>query len=167
MVDFSNENLPGYFLLLEMAFDTKRCVAFIQQALVDGSVRRMADETTLTHCLVLIHKRTTLLRVTLEAGLVFAHERKPTGFERLLNICRRTFDGDPFMRLMTIGTTHFAFEHRMVMWQLECRANFQVALKAGFRRLVRIHDGARAAASLHMQTPWSMARFAAHVRGLL
>ena len=167
MVDFSNENLPGYFLLLEMAFDTKRCVAFIQQALVDGAVRRMADGATLAHRLVFVDKRAALLRVTFEAGLVFAHERKPTGFERLLNICRRTFDGDPFMRLMTIGTTHFAFEHRMVMWQLECRANFQVALKAGFRRLARIHDGARAAASLHMQTPWPMARFAAHVRGLL
>ena len=39
VIDVSNENVPGYFLLLEMAFHTKRRVAFIQQALVDGAVR--------------------------------------------------------------------------------------------------------------------------------
>ena len=61
VVDVSNENVSGYFLLLEMAFQTKRRVAFIQQALVDGAVRRMADRATLPHCLVLIHPRAALL----------------------------------------------------------------------------------------------------------
>ena len=37
-IDVSNENVPRYFLLLEMAFDTKRSVALIQQALVNGAV---------------------------------------------------------------------------------------------------------------------------------
>ena len=70
---------PGYFLLLEMAFDTKRSVAFIQQALVDGAVRRMADDTPLPHRLVLINKRAALLRMTLEAGFVSAQESKAAG----------------------------------------------------------------------------------------
>ena len=39
VIDISNENVSGYFLLLEMAFYAKRRVAFIQQSLVDGSVR--------------------------------------------------------------------------------------------------------------------------------
>ena len=39
VVDVANKNVSGCFLLLEMAFDTERRVAFIQQALVDGSVR--------------------------------------------------------------------------------------------------------------------------------
>ena len=39
VVDVPNENVPGYFLLLEMAFYTKRRVAFVQQSLVDGPVR--------------------------------------------------------------------------------------------------------------------------------
>ena len=39
VVDVSNENVPLYFLLLEMAFYAERRVAFIQQALVNGSVR--------------------------------------------------------------------------------------------------------------------------------
>ena len=118
MIDVSNENVPGYFLLLEMAFDTKRRVALIQQALVDGAVRRMADDATLAHCLVLVDKRAALLRVTLEAGFVFAQERKTAGFEFLLDICRRALDRDAFVHLMTIGAAHFAFEHRMVMRQL-------------------------------------------------
>ena len=39
VVNVSNENVSLYFLLLEMAFYAKRRVAFIQQALVNGSVR--------------------------------------------------------------------------------------------------------------------------------
>jgi hypothetical protein len=39
VIDVSNEDVSGYFLLLEMAFYAERRVAFIQQALVDGSVR--------------------------------------------------------------------------------------------------------------------------------
>ena len=39
VIDVSDENVPGYFLLLEMAFDAKRRVALVQQALVDGAVR--------------------------------------------------------------------------------------------------------------------------------
>ena len=103
MIDVSNENVSGYFLLLEMAFDTKRRVAFIQQSLVDGAVRRMADDATLAHRLVLVDKRAALLRVTLEAGFVLAQERKAAGFEFLLNICRRAFDRDPFVHFMTIA----------------------------------------------------------------
>ena len=133
VIDVSNENVPGCFLLLEMAFDTKRSVALIQQALVDGAVRRMADDTTLPHCLMLVDKRAALLRVTLEAGLVFAQERKAAGFEFLLDICRRAFNRDAFVYLMTIGAAHLAFEHRMMMRQCERCANFEVTLEASLR----------------------------------
>jgi hypothetical protein len=34
VIDVSDENVPRYFLLLEMALQTKRRVAFIQQSLV-------------------------------------------------------------------------------------------------------------------------------------
>jgi len=30
VIDVSNENVPGYFLLLEVAFNTKRRIALIQ-----------------------------------------------------------------------------------------------------------------------------------------
>ena len=133
VIDVSNENVAGYFLLLEMAFQTKRRVALVQQALVDGAVGRMADHTTLTHCLVLVNPGTALLRVTLEARFVSAQEREPAGFELLLNIRRRAFDRDAFVYLMTIGAAHFAFEHRMMMRQCERCANFEVTLEASLR----------------------------------
>ena len=150
-----------------MAFNTKRRIAFVQQALVNGAVWRMADGATLAQRLVLVDKRAALLRMTLEAGLVFAQERKPTGFEFLLDICRRTFNGDAFVYFMTIRAAHLAFEHRMMMRQCERGANFEVTLETGFRRLSWIYDGAGTPARLHMQTPWPVARFAAHVRDLL
>jgi hypothetical protein len=133
VISVANENVAGYFLLLEMAFQTKRRVALIQKALVNRAVRRMTNGAPLPHCLVLIDKRAALLRVTLEAGFVSAQERKAAGFQRLLNVCWRAFDRDPFVRLMTIGTAHFAFGDRMMVRQLECRANFEVTLETCLR----------------------------------
>jgi hypothetical protein len=39
VIDVSDENMPGYFLLLEMTLYAEGRVAFVQQALIDGSVR--------------------------------------------------------------------------------------------------------------------------------
>jgi len=117
VIDVADENFPGYFLLLEMAFYTKRRVAFVQQSLVDGAVRCVADRAPLPYRLVLIHKRAALLRMTLEAGFVSAQERQTARSEGLLNICRRTLGRDPFVRLMAIAAAHLALKHWMVMWQ--------------------------------------------------
>ena len=130
-------------------------------------MRRMADDTTLTQCLVLIHKRAALLRVTLEAGFVSAQEREAAGLKRLLNICRRAFNRDSSVRLVAIGAAHFAFRHWMMVRQLECRANFQMTLETGLRRFSRIDNRVRRAAAFNVQTPRPMACFAAHVHGLL
>jgi hypothetical protein len=93
----------------------------------------MADRTALLHCLVRVNPGTALLRVTLEAGFVSAQERQAAGFELLLNICRRAFDRDPLVYLMTIRAAHFAFEHGMVMRQCERCANFEVTLETSLR----------------------------------
>ena len=167
VIDVSDENGAGYFLLLEMTFQTKRRIAFVEQALVDRAVGRMADHTTLTHCLVLVNPGTSLLCVTLEARFVSAQEREPAGFEFLLDICRRAFNRDAFVYLMTIGAAHLAFEHRMMMRQCERCANFEVTLETCFRRLSWIYDRAGTAAGLDVQTSGPVARLAAHVRGLL
>jgi hypothetical protein len=163
VIDVSNENVPRYFLLLEMALQTQRGVTFVQQALVDGSVGCMADHTTLTHRLVLIYKWAALLCVTLEAGFVSAQKSKAAGLERLLNVCRSTFGRDPFVRLMAIAAAHLAFKDRMMMRQLKRCANFQVTLETGVRRLSRIDDRARSTASFDVQTPGPVTRLATHV----
>src|SRR6476620_6486498 len=111
----------------------------------------MASGATLPHCLVLINKRSALLRVTLEAGFVSAQERKAAASELLLNICRGAFDRDPFVRFVAITAAHLAFKHRVMMRQLESRANLQVTLETSIRRFSRVNDRARTAASLHVQ----------------
>ena len=126
----------------------------------------MASGATLTHCFVLIDKWPALLRVTLEAGFVSAQESKAAASELLLNICRGALDCDPFVRFVAITAAHLAFKHRVMMRQLECRANLQVTLETSVRRLSRIDDRASAAAGLNVQTPGSVARLAAHVLGI-
>ena len=98
--------------------------------------------------------------------LVVLQESKAAGSELLLNICRSALDRDPFVRFVAITAAHLAFKHRVMMRQLECRANLQVTLETSVRRLSRIDDRARFTASLHVQTPRSVARLATHVRGL-
>ena len=127
----------------------------------------MADGTTLPQCLVLVNKRATLLRVALKARFVSAQESKAAGFEVLLNVCRCAFDRDSLVRVVTIGTAHFPFEHRMVMRQRKRCAHFQVTLETDLRIFPRIDDRACSAAGFDVQTPGPVARFAAHVRGLL
>src|SRR6478752_817764 len=113
----------------------------------------MASDTPLTHCLVLIDKRAPLLCVTLETGFVSAQKSKAAGSELLLNICRGALVRDPFVRLMAIAAAHLALKHRMMMRQLKRCANVQVTLETSVRRLSRINDRARTAASLDVQTP--------------
>src|SRR6516162_8825676 len=127
----------------------------------------MTDHTPLTHCLVLVHKRAALLCVTFEAGFVSVQESKAAGFECLLNICLCTFDSNPGVRVMTIGAADFAFQNRVVVRQLELRPHFQVTLETSLRRLPRIDDRVRRAATLDVQTARAMARLAAHVLSVL
>src|SRR5437763_1595583 len=98
----------------------------------------MANDTTLTHCLMLINKRAALLCVTLEAGFVSGQESKATGSELLLNIRRGAFGRDPFVWFMAIAAAHLALEHRMMMRQLKCCADVQVTLETGVWRFSRV-----------------------------
>ena len=114
-----------------------------------------------------INKRPALLCVTFEAGFVSAQKSKAAASEFLLNVCRRALDCDPFVRFVAITAAHLALKYWVMVRQLECRTNLQVALETRVRRFSRVDDRARFAASLDVQTPRSMARLAPHVDGLL
>jgi hypothetical protein len=150
VVDISDENMPRRFLLLEMTFQAKSLVAFVEQSLVDGAVGGMADHTPLTHRLVLVNKGATLRGVALEASFVSAQESKAASFERLLNIGPATLDRDTDVWIMAVSAAHFAFQHRMMMRQLELCPHFQVTLETSFRRLTWIDDRVRCAAAFNV-----------------
>ncbi len=167
MIDVSDENGAGRSLLLEMAFQTQRRVAFVQQALVDGPVRRVTNRAALPHRLMWVNKRAALLCVTFETGFVAAQESEAAGFERLLDVGATAFDCDSLVRVVTIATTHLAFQYWMVVRQLKCGANFQVALETSFRRLTWIDNRAGPTAGFDVQTPRPMTSLAAYVHSLL
>ena len=123
----------------------------------------MANDAPLAHCLVLIDEWAALLCVTFEAGFVSTQKSNATGSKLLLNVCRSVLGRDPFVRFMAITAAHLAFQHRMMMRQLERRANFQVTLETSIRRLSRINDRARSAASFDVQTPGPVTGLTAHV----
>ena len=68
---------------------------------------------------------------------------------------------------MAIAAAHLAFKYRMMMRQLKRCANVLVTLETSVRRLSRIDDGALSAAGLNVQTPGTVARFAAHIFGII
>lgn len=123
----------------------------------------MADHATLAKCLVLVNKWPPLRGMALEARLVSAQESKATGFERLLDVGPAAFDRDSLVRVMTIGATHSAFQHWMMVRQLELCPHFQVTLETGLRIFPRIDDRVRRATALDVQTARAVARLAAHV----
>ena len=123
----------------------------------------MTDHTPLTHCLVLINKGATLRGVALEAGFVSAQESKSAAFEPLLNICRCAFNCHPDVRVVAISAAHFAFQHRMVMRQLELCPHFQVALETSLGGLTRIDNSVRRAAAFYVKTSRPVTCFAANI----
>jgi len=123
----------------------------------------MAHRASLAYRFMLVHERTALLRVTLEARFISAEECKAAAFKPLLDVRRGALGGDPLVRFMAIAAAHLAFKHRMVMRQGERSANFQMTLETGVGRLPRIDDRACSSASFDVQAPGSVARLATHV----
>ena len=68
---------------------------------------------------------------------------------------------------MAIGATDLALEDRMMMWQLESRAHFGVALETSGRRSSWIDDLIALAAALHVKAARPVTRFTAHVLGVV
>jgi len=104
----------------------------------------------------------SLSGVTLETGFVSGEEGKSAALHFLLKICIAPFDRVTLVRVVAIGATHLAFQHRMMMGQLEAGSHFRVTLEAGFRIFERVNDVAAAATGFHMFATGSVARFASH-----
>ena len=68
---------------------------------------------------------------------------------------------------MAVSTAHLAFEHGMMIRQVELAALVQMALKAGLRRFTRVDDGIARAARLIVQTAGTMTGLAPSVFGVV
>ncbi len=92
----------------------------------------MACHATLAHSLMFKNEWSGLCSVALEARFVLAQESKTAAFERLLHISSAAFDRHSDVRVVTIGAAHFAFQHRMVVRQLETCPHLEMTLEACF-----------------------------------
>ena len=150
-----------------MALQTKRLVALVQHPLVDRAVGRVTNGAAFANRFVFVNERSALRGMTLETGVVRAHERDAAAFDELLQTCAAAFDRFAFVWIVAIRAAHFAFEHGMMVRQLKLRTQIQVTLKTGVRRFARINDLTLLAAGLNVQTSRAVTRFATDVLGVL
>ena len=101
----------------------------------------MAGDAAFLHRVVREDKRALLRRVALRAGFVFPFHRGAGALDRLA-----------FMRVVAVAAAHLAVFHLMAVRERKLAALVDVALEAGFGRLLRIDDGALAAAGLDVKT---------------
>ena len=127
----------------------------------------MTAHAPFAHRFVLKDKRAALRGMTLETSLVVAEQGGAAALEALRQIRAAAFDGIAFVRVVAIRAADFAFEHRMMMRQLEFRADLHVALKTRGRRFSRIDNRAFLAAALDVEAARSVTRFAADVFGVV
>ena len=117
----------------------------------------MTAQATFAQRFMLEHEWAALCRVTLETRFVLAEQRHSAAFNRLGQVRAAALNRVSFVRIMAIGATDFAFQYRMVMGQLECRAHLRMALEARGGRFSRINDRTALAATLDVKTSRSMA----------
>ena len=151
-----DQNLPISGLLLEVALQAEIRVAFYQHLLVHRTMRRMARSAPFADRLMRENKGPFLHGVALKTGFLGCSRRSPPAL-----------DDVALVRVMAVAATHLTAQNWMGVRQIEFASLVEVALKARFRRLARIDDGSSFATGLDMQTPWTMARLATRVCGIL
>ncbi len=167
VIGIADENSAAGFLFLEVTLQAQGLVALVEHSRVDRAMRRVATYATFTQGLVLENERTGLGNVTLEARFIFPEQQSSAAFDLLGKTCAAAFDRAAGVRVVAIGATHLAFEHRMMVRHLKSCPDFEVALEASVRRPPRIDNLALIAAAGNVQTSRSMARFASHLLGVV
>lgn len=140
VIGIADEDSAAGFLLLEVTLQAQRLVALVEHSCVHRTVRRVTAYTTFLECLMLKDEWTSLRHVTLETGLVLPEQQCSAAFDLLRQTCSAAFDRAADVRVVTIGATHLALQHRVMVWHFKSRAHFKVTLEAGVRRSSRIDD---------------------------
>lgn len=154
VVRIPDENMPRgnvCSLYLRVTAHAKVGIIIDEQFLVDRTVRIVADRATLVHRFMLENKWPRLRLVALRTTLVLPRHRQSA--LRLEYVAA--------VRVVAIHTAHVAFDHRMMLWQVEFRLHVQMALKAGIRLFSRVDDEGRIAAGADMLAAGAVARFTA------
>jgi len=140
----------GTSLHLRMASKAEICIPLGQHLRVYRTVRRVANDAAFAQRFMLEHERSRLIAMALGALLVAPRHGEATS--RFHNIFA--------VRIVTLHAIHSAFEHRMVLRQIEFGVRLQMALEACFWRFTGVDDElASPPAALNMFAAWSVTRF--------
>ena len=165
MVLAANEYPSTSVPLLEMAFKAERGVAFGEHARIDGTVRPVARGAPLAHRFVFEYERASLRDMTFATRVLFGRKSGAAADDGL------TFVGIVAIRASdSLACSHSAavraFQYRMSMRQTEFTAFVEVALETRLWRAIRIDNGVCGASGFFVDTPGSVAGFAAHVHSI-
>lgn len=130
MVDVADENDAICHLGLRMTFEAQVGVALDQHLGIDGSVGIVADRATFTQRGVFENERPGLFAVTLGAIFIESRHGKAAG----------GFHNVHAMGIVALDAVHLAFDHGMMLRQVEFGAGFLVALETSFGLLAGIND---------------------------
>jgi len=115
---------------LGVALEAQVVVSLDQQLGVDRAVWVMADRAAFAHRFVLEDERLGLFAMTLGAGFIEPRHREAVGgFHEVATV-----------RVMALHAIHFAFDHRMMLRQVELRVRLEMALKTSRRVPARINN---------------------------
>jgi hypothetical protein len=138
-----------------MAPEAEVGVAGDQHLIVHCSMRVVADGAAFAYGFVFENKRPTLRSMAFAACVVLGQQRSAAALH-----------GWPFVWIVAIAATHFAAHHRMTVSQFELPFLVQMALEAGFWRSARVQDGIVRSATLIVNAPRAVARFASDILGI-
>jgi len=145
-------------LRLGVAFKAQIGIPLHQHLRVDGAVRIVADGAAFAHRGVLENHGARLFPMALGAILIQARHGEPA---------RRFHDVHP-VGIVTLDATHFAFNDRVMLREMEFRPDFLVALEAAFGIFARVdNEFFQPAAASHgdVFAAGTMTRFAAALAG--
>lgn len=134
---------------LGMAFQAQVIVTLDQHLIRDRPVRLMADRATFAQRFMMENHRTRLLAMAFSAA--FIHARHACRWPHTQRSAMRRFKNIGSMRIVALDAIHPAFEHGVMLRQLELRVNIHMARETRFRIAPGIHDELASASSLHMQ----------------
>lgn len=100
----------------------------------------MAADASFLQRFMLEYEWAGLRSVTLEASFILTKEQRAAAFDLLRQTRPSAFDRATSVWIMTIRTTHLAFQYRMVVRHFKSGAHFEVTLKTRVRRSPRIND---------------------------
>ncbi len=141
---------------LSVAFQAKVRIAFDQHLPIDGAVRVVANGAAFPQRFVLEDKGAGLLAVALGATFVEARHRQPLG----------SLEDVRSVRIVALDTVHSAFQHRMMLGQIELTMRLEVTAQARGGVLAGVDDELRTpAGGFDVLAAWPVTRFASRLPG--